>query len=349
MTGSFQGKQDIKALSRDLADRTEDFCRHFFPNGRKQGNYWQMADTSGAAGQSLAIRLRDHGGRKAGNWTDYANDEFGDLIDLLHQHLANAKLVDTLIICRSFLGETPCGIAPRERNLDAVSPALQANKRIAQARKLFSYGRPIYRSLASSYLLGRGIQRFGPALKYHPTVFVRLGEDDETELEKHPALLAKITDNAGNFTGCARTFLDPVTKRVAGFENPKRVLGQLHGNAIRFGRGRYREDLIVGEGLENTLSVGTTLPDEDLASCLTANHLGLFIPPPGIKRLWIARDRDEAGEGAASRLRKRAEDANIWVGDLVPIGEDFNVDLVERGIDQLRQDLETAMKEQLTA
>lgn len=341
------GNQDIKKLSRDLADRAESFCRHFFPDGRKQGNYWQIADTSGAAGQSLAIRLQGHGGRKAGAWSDHATGEFGDLIDLLHENLAHARLADTLRVCRSFLGETPCEIAPRKKGNRTESPAVAANKRIAQARKLFTYGKSTYRTLASAYLLGRKIKRFGPALKYHPSVFVRLGEDDEADLERHPALLAKITDNAGNFTGCARTFLDPDTKGLADFDNPKRVLGQLHGNAIRFGKGPYREDLIAGEGLENVLSVGTALPEEDLASCLTANHLGLFIPPNTIKRLWIARDNDEAGEAAASRLRKRAEGMGLWVGDLVPKGDDFNLDLVERGVDQLRQDLETAMKEQL--
>lgn len=339
--------QDIKDLSRDLADRAEGFCRHFFPDGRKQGNYWQIADTSGAKGQSLAVRLRDHGGRKAGNWTDYNNGEFGDLIDLLHENLGHAKLIDTLRVCRSFLGQSPCEIEPRKRSDTYSSPAIDANKRITRASKLFSYGKSTYRTLASSYLLGRGIKRFGPALRYNPSVFVRLGDDDDdVELERHPALLAKITDNSGIFTGCARTFLNPATKCLATFEKPKRVLGQLHGNAIRFGKGPYREDLIAGEGLENVLSVGTALPDEDLASCLTANHLGLFMPPSNIRRLWIARDNDEAGEEASKRLRARAEGMGLWVGDLVPVGEDFNADLTTRGIDQLRRDLEKAMKEQ---
>ena len=341
------GNKDIRDLSRDLAHRAEGFCRHFFPDGRKQGNYWQIADTSGSDGQSLAVRLRDHGGRKAGNWTDHATGEFGDLIDLLHANAGHSKLSDTLRDCRSFLGDAPNDAEPREQIAKQSSPALETNKRIARARKLFSYGKSTYRTLASSYLLGRDIKRFGPALRYHPSVFVRLGDDDdEVELEKHPALLAKITDNSGNFTGCARTFLSPETKGLAKFESPKRVLGQLHGNAIRFGKGPYREDLIAGEGLENVLSVGTALPDEDLASCLTANHLGLFIPPPNIKRLWIARDNDGAGEGAAARLRKRAEGLGLWVGDLVPTGEDFNADLIAVGIDHLRRDLEEAMKEQ---
>lgn len=145
-------------------------------------------------------------------------------------------------------------------------------------------------------------------------------------------------------TGVARTFLNLKTKKLAEFENPKRVLGQLYGNAIRFGKGKYSEDLIAGEGMENILSIGTALPDHDLASCLTANHLGLFEPPKHIKRLWIARDNDKAGEDAAKRQRQRAESYGIWVGDLVPEREDFNKDLVIGGIDRLHEQLIAQMK-----
>ena len=200
---------------------------------------------------------------------------------------------------------------------------------------------------SSAYLLNRGIKRFGSSLRYHPTVFVRIGSGENAELEKHPALLGKITNNEGIITGVARTFLNPVTKKLAEMENPKRVLGQLHGNAIRFGSGPYPEDLIAGEGLENVLSVGTALPKSDLASCLTANHLGMFIPPQSILRLWIARDNDKAGEAASDRLRERAEKAGLWVGDLVPKLEDFNKDLQEHGVDRLHAHLENSMKEQL--
>jgi len=337
------GNSDIATLSRDLADRAEVFCRHYFPQGRKQGNYWQIGDTSGVAGQSLAVRLTDNGGRKAGNWADYANDDFGDLIDLLHENLGNANLGDTLKEVRSFLGETPS--APRIPSKQ--SPAGEANQRIARSRKLFGMGKSTYRTLASAYLLNRNIKRFGPALRYHPTVFVRVGDDDDAKLEKRPALLAKITDNDGIITGCSRTFLNPKTKMLADMENPKRVLGQLHGNAIRFGTGSHSEELIAGEGLETVLSVGTALPKSDLASCLTANHLGMFNPPKGLKRLWIARDNDEAGEEAAHRLRARVEPQGLWCGDLVSEQGDFNNDLIELGIDHLHDQLSKAMKKEI--
>ena len=167
--------------------------------------------------------------------------------------------------------------------------------RMVSARKLFAAGGPVLGTLAAAYLHQRGIARFGPALRYHPRVYFRGAGTGPDQPRYCPALLAKITDNQGNITGCARTYLDPNTGRIADLSSPKRILGQLHGNAVRFWSASDLADLIVGEGLENTLSVGTALPEFNLASCLTATHLGLFNPPSGIKRIWIARDNDVVG------------------------------------------------------
>lgn len=338
-------RRSIADLSADLADRAESFCRQYFPDGRKQGNYWQVGDTSGAKGQSLAIRLQAQGGRKAGSWQDFATGQYGDLIDLLHERLGSVTLKETLREARSFLGESPCPAVPHAAR-KAERPDAASEKRIARARKLFAAGKPVLGTLAATYLQRRGITRLGPALRYHPRVFLRQGEDENAPPQKAPALLAKITDNRGQITGCARTYLDPSTGGLAAIESPKRILGQLHGHAIRFWSGTGRSDLIVGEGLENTLSVGIALPEFDLASCLTATHLGLFIPPPGIKRIWIARDNDEVGRNASMRLRNHLESLGIAGGDLVPQLDDFNDDLLAFGKDALRRSLLKAMKEQ---
>ncbi|SDE65422.1 DUF7146 domain-containing protein [Ruegeria marina] len=338
-------RRSIADLSVDLSDRAESFCRRYFPEGRKQGNYWQVGDTSGAKGQSLAIRLQAQDGRKAGSWTDYATGEYGDLIDLLHERLGSVTLKETLREARSFLGEASCPTVPLEPR-KAERPDAASCKRIARARKLFAAGKPVLGTLAATYLQGRGITRLGPALRYHPRVFLQQGQDDADPPQRTPALLAKITDNRGQITGCARLYLDPSTGGLAAIESPKRILGQLHGHAIRFWSGSPRSDLIVGEGLENTLSAGTALPEFDLASCLTATHLSLFIPPPGIKRIWIARDNDEAGRNASKILRNKLESLGIACGDFVPSMGDFNDDLRALGRDALRRSLLKAMKAQ---
>lgn len=134
---------------------------------------------------------------------------------------------------RSFLGEAPCPAVPRDTQTHE-QPEAASSKRIARARKLFSVATPVLGALAASYLQGRGISRFGPALRYHPRVFLRCGEDDSDPPQRAPALLAKITDNRGQITGCARVYLDPSIGGLAEIESPKRIPEQLHGHAIRF-------------------------------------------------------------------------------------------------------------------
>lgn len=333
----------IAEISADLGARAESFCRAYFAEGHRQGNYWQVGDRSGAAGRSLVIRLHAGEGRRAGGWTDYATGEFGDLIDLLHAKLGSQSLHETLLEAQHFLGNAPVSEQRTSKRKPKNDGAASTN-RIASARKLFAAGRPILGTPAAAYLHGRGIVCFGPALRYHPRVYFRGEGTGRDQPSYASALLAKITDNQGNITGCARTYLDPTTGRIADLSSPKRILGQLHGNAIRFWSASNLDELIVGEGLENTLSVGTALPEFNLASCLTATHLGLFIPTSGIKRIWIARDNDAAGERAAQTLASKLASSGIECRYLVPKYGDFNEDLLAFGKDALRRTLLSAMK-----
>jgi len=332
----------VAEISADLGARAESFCRAYFAEGHRQGNYWQVGDTSGAAGRSLVIRLRAGDGRKAGGWTDYATGEFGDLVDLLHAKLGSRSLHETLLEAQHFLGNAPL---PEQQVSKRMSKdaATSNTKRIASARKLFAAGGAILGTTAAAYLHSRGNTRFGPALRYHPRVYFRGANTGPDQPSYAPALLAKITDNQGNITGCARTYLDPITDGIADLSNPKRILGQLYGNAVRFWSASNLDELIVGEGLENTLSVGTALPEFNLASCLTATHLGLFIPSSGIKRIWIARDNDVAGERAAQTLASKLASSGIECQCLVPKYGDFNEDLLAFGKDALRHTLLSAM------
>lgn len=289
------------------------------------------------------IRLHAQDGRKAGGWTDYATGEFGDLIDLLHAKLGSSSLRETLHEAQQFLGNAPLPV-PQVSKKGSRDAGAVNTKRIASARRLFAAGKPVLGTAAVTYLRRRGISRFGPALRFHPRVYLR-GDNMAAGQSCHsPAFLAKITDNQGNITGCARTYLDPMTGGIADLRNPKRILGQLHGNAVRFWSGSNPAHLIVGEGLENTLSVGTALPELNLACCLTATHLGLFIPPSGIKRIWIARDNDVAGERAAQTLALKLGSSGIECRHLVPRLGDFNEDLLAKGKSGLRNGLLAVME-----
>jgi hypothetical protein len=80
-------------LARRLARNAEAVCRHYLPNGRRQGNYWLVGDVENTAGRSLYVRLTgpEFGKGAAGKWTDAATGEHGDLLDLI---AANQRLTD---------------------------------------------------------------------------------------------------------------------------------------------------------------------------------------------------------------------------------------------------------------
>ncbi|WP_089259034.1 toprim domain-containing protein [Cereibacter sphaeroides] len=69
---------------------------------------------------------------------------------------------------------------------------------------------------------------------------------------------------------------------------------------------------------------------------LSAGHLGALEIPRSLRRLYIARDADPAGDKAAATLTARATAADITVRVLSPRGGDFNDDLQATGLDDLR-------------
>ena len=58
-------RSKVADLSAELADHAENFCRSYFPEGRKQGNYWQIDDTTGSTGQMGRCTRRDASGLQA--------------------------------------------------------------------------------------------------------------------------------------------------------------------------------------------------------------------------------------------------------------------------------------------
>ncbi|OHV80320.1 hypothetical protein LCM4579_22270 [Ensifer sp. LCM 4579] len=324
-------------ISRALADRAEAFCRNWLPAGRKVGNYWIVGNKHGDPGRSLVIRLTPSAGRQPGKWVDHATGEYGDLLDILEERLASPSWRDVFSEARRFLSRPDPASSCRHAHRQSAA----GSDRPTAARKLLAIGRPVHGTLAERYLRLRGIARFGSALRYHHAVYYR---DEADRTRQLPALLAAITDNDGQVTGCARTWLDPATARVATIAEPKRIIGSLAGNAVRFHHGSVGDELVAGEGIETMLSIGTAFPVLDICACLTATHLGQFIPPPHLKRLWIARDNDDAGERAAAHLRQRAEALGIAVFDLVPQRNDFNDDLRGDGLPALRVRLQTAFE-----
>jgi DNA primase len=102
---------------------------------------------------------------------------------------------------------------------------------------------------------------------------------------------------------------------------------------------------INSEGIETMLSLRCVLPTLPVIAGLSAAHLGAIQFPVRLRRLYVARDRDPAGDKAAATLIDRAQTAGIEATVLSPRLEDFNDDLRAFGADGLRE----ALRRQLAA
>jgi hypothetical protein len=120
-------------------------------------------------------------------------------------------------------------------------------------------------------------------------------------------------------------------------------MGDLLGNAVRFGT--VDDVLAAGEGIETMLSLRYVLPTMPMVAALSANHLSAMLLPTGLRRLYIARDADAAGDAVQLTLTQRAEDAGIEAIALSPRLGDFNEDLHLSGLEALR----SALRVQLVA
>ena len=179
----------------------------------------------------------------------------------------------------------------------------------------------------------RGIHVAGhdtEALRFHSRCFYRAEPDSPGGTrDAWPAVIAAVTDADGGITGLQRTWLDPAGRTKAPVATPRRAMGHLLGHAVRFGAAG--DVMAVGEGIETLLSLRSVLPTMPMAAALSAGHLAAFLPPPDLRRLYIARDNDPAGHWAADRLATRMQEAGIEAIVLAPRLGDFNDDLRQLG------------------
>jgi hypothetical protein len=299
---------ELSGFTEGMVDRlkalgliSEMVCRHYLSNGRREGSYWLIGDTANTPGRSLFVRLRgrDSGKGAAGKWTDAATGEHGDLLDLIAANRGLARLRDVLDEARCFLN-LPRAEQLRER-LRRQPPALTGSPETA--RRLFAISRPIAGTIAEAYLRNRGIEmlRDVGALRFHPSCYFRAPAG--TPSETWPALIAAVTDLGGAITGVHRTWLARSGEDKAPVATPRRAIGHLLGHGVRFGVAD--DTMAAGEGIETMLSLRVIVPALSVIAALSANHLAAILFPPTLRRLYVARDDDRAGDAATATLGAR--------------------------------------------
>src|SRR3954462_8033306 len=202
--------RDASKLARRLARAAEAVCRHYLSKGRRQGRYWTVGDVRNTPGRSMFVRLSgpDSGPGAAGLWTDAALAEHGDLLDVIRESCGLVEFREIAEEARRFLAlpRAEPRVAPRP-------PALQGSPEAARRR---------------------GCE----ALRFHPRCWYRGGDDDPRNRARDawPALIAAVMALDGTMNGAHRTWLDPGSACKAPVSTPRRAMGLLLGNAVRFGR-----------------------------------------------------------------------------------------------------------------
>lgn len=271
--------RDASELVHRLARVAEAVCRHYLSNGRREGRYWLVGDARNTPGRSMFVRLKESPKGAAGNWSDAATGEHGDLLDVIRESCGLLDFHDVADEARRFLS-LPRSVpesAPKLARSTAQAGSPEA------ARRLFAMSRPITRTLVETYLRNRGITapHEDGALRFHPRCYYRPDEDVPTET--WPAMIARVTNLDGRIMGAHRTWLDPSGRGKAPIDTPRRAMGGLLGNAVRFGVAN--DVLAAGEGIETMLSLRCVLPALPMAAALSAHHLAAKLLPLTLRRL----------------------------------------------------------------
>ncbi len=336
-------------LAQLLARQAEAVCRYYLPAGRREGRYWLVGDVHNTPGRSLFVRLSGGGTGKgaAGRWQDAAEGTHGDLLDLIRENCGLTDFRDVAEEARRFLGLAGSDSTPAAVSFDPAPDATDDTDAMAaqvqrSARRLFAKAQSLPGTLGDAYLRRRGITSAAltgiGALRFHSRCYYRVTSDAQPE--PWPALIAAVTDLDGMITGVHRTWLDPggfdrIRLGKAPVETPRRALGHLLGHAVRFGPANALDVLATGEGIETMLSLRAVMPSMPMAASLSAGNLAALLLPAGLRRFYIARDADAAGDRAAACLAERAIAAGIEAITLSPRLGDFNDDLRVLGLAEL--------------
>ncbi|MCL8385059.1 DUF7146 domain-containing protein [Xanthobacter aminoxidans] len=317
-------------LARRLGRQAEAVCSLYLSAGQRQGHYWQVGDVRNTPGRSMFVRLTDSAKGPAGKWTDAATGEHGDLLDVIRESRGLSHFTDVVAEAEMFLH-----LPPSSRDAEAPHRTRPSSSRdlVLSARRLFAATRPIPGTIVETYLRNRGITALHEteSLRFHPRCYYRSAPNGPIQLL--PAMIAAVTDLRGRIMGIHRTWLAPDGSDKAAIATPRRAMGHLLEHAVRFGG--TDDVMAAGEGIETILSLRSVLPSLAMAAALSAAHLAAIVFPPGLRRLYIVRDTDPAGDKARDRLIARANSAGVEAIVLSPTLGDFNEDLHTLGVDAL--------------
>ncbi len=209
------------------------------------------------------------------------------------------------------------GIWPGRKSTDTISPRRQTTSNAGFALDIWRQCQAASGTLVETYLRGRGITISPPAsLRYHPGL-----KHSSTGLLL-PCMVAAVQSVDGAVTGIQRIFLRTDGSDKANVSNPKMMLGDIAGGAVRFARSAPK--LCIAEGIETAIAVMQESGIPTWAA-LSTSLMKRIILPPEVEHVVICADHDQAGIDAAHGAARRMQDEGRTVRIALPSepGRDF--------------------------
>jgi hypothetical protein len=285
-----------------------------------KGREWEGHD---ASGNKIGVVIS---GPKTCYWQNFHSGQAGQSgLTLIRDLICNGDFVAAWHWALEWIGG---GIADK--------PTPRAEPKPPQERKrgepdksvgMFLHAQPFaWDNPVGLYLRGRGIEpdwlgdiRLG-ALRFHPHCW-------NAETQRHmPAMIAAVIDPALRVhIGVHRTYLECMPSgrwRKAPLETAKKLLGAGAGGIIPLTRGASHKPLsgapegdcaLLGEGIENTLSIAIGQPARRALAYIAAGNLPGLQLPIEIADLMLIRDRDTCNKPAVARARDKA--IYHWIND----------------------------------
>lgn len=176
-------------------------------------------------------------------------------------------------------------------------------------------------TVAETYLAARGLAgETSTALRYHPN------PRHPNETASLPALVALvISTQSGQPAAIHRTYLRRDGTGKANVDPAKVSKGPIRAGAIMLHAPEAGRPLVIGEGIETSLSAGRLI-GAPAWSAIAAGNLRRITPPREVREIIIAADPDETGQREAWAAARLWEAAGRVVRVATPdtTGRDFN-------------------------
>ncbi len=227
-------RYDLDEIVGRLRESAEHWVPRHFPNGRRNGDEWRLANIGGDAPRkngSCVIAIK---GPHAGDWIDFDTGEGGGPLSTLEHAtgLTGRALFD---YAAELVGTAPvrtAAPAPPKDGAGSASEAAPETRSKENARREIEIVLKGCRALADTpgetYLAARGLAvPDTPELRFHP---------DLTHWETrtgYPGLVAFVRNAGGRVIGIHRTYLAPDGAAKADLPSPRMMLGPVAGGARR--------------------------------------------------------------------------------------------------------------------